>query len=194
MKRNTDITTPISSDMKRIYSLSGEICFAYTKTTLFKVAKITYDLFEDESYQYIFEPYYDVVDGLAPVDWGGIPGINLDLRRERYYRVGVIPTFISERTPSPSRVNLKEELERANLDYMNRLQWLINTDTIYTGDKLIVEQDGFNNFTGFSTKKYAVACTLGPPALGNEAADRHQWHTVHRSGAQQPYQSILDRI
>jgi len=152
MKRNTDITTPISSDMKRIYSLSGEICFAYTKTTLFKVAKITYDLFEDESYQYIFEPYYDVVDGLAPVDWGGIPGINLDLRRERYYRVGVIPTFISERTPSPSRVNLKEELERANLDYLNRLQWLINTDTVYTGDKLVVQQDGFNNFTGFSTK------------------------------------------
>ncbi|MDX9983896.1 MULTISPECIES: hypothetical protein [Sphaerochaeta] len=50
MKRNTDITTPISSDVKRLYSLSGEICFAYTKTTLFKVAKITYELFEDESF------------------------------------------------------------------------------------------------------------------------------------------------
>ena len=119
---------------------------------MFKVAKITYELIEDESFQYIFAPCYDVVDGLTPVDWGGIPGLDLDLRRERYYRVGVIPTFISERTPSPNRVNLKEELERANLDYLNRLQWLINTDTIYTGDKLIVEQDGFNNFTGFSNK------------------------------------------
>ncbi|MEA4866030.1 MAG: hypothetical protein VB088_11630 [Sphaerochaeta sp.] len=49
-------------------------------------------------------------------------------------------------------MNLKEELERANLDYLNRLQGLINTDTVYTGDKLVVEQDGFNNFTGFSTK------------------------------------------
>jgi len=152
MKRNSDITTPISSDVKRIYSLSGEICFAYTKATLFKVAKITYELFEDESYQYIFEPYYDVIDGLVFIDWGGIPGIDLDLRRERYYRVGVIPTFISERTPSPNRVNLKEELQRANLDYLNRLQWLINTDTVYTGDKLVVQQEGFNNFTGFSTK------------------------------------------
>jgi hypothetical protein len=152
MKRNSDITTPISSDVKRIYRLSGEICFAYTKATLFKVAKITYELFEDESYQYIFEPYYDVIDGLACIDWGGIPGIDLELRRERYYRVGVIPTFISERIPSPNRVNLKEELQRANLDYLNRLQWLINTDTVYTGDKLVVQQEGFNNFTGLSTK------------------------------------------
>lgn len=152
MKRNSDITTPISSDVKRIYNLSGEICFAYTETTLFKVAKIIYELFEDESYQYIFEPYYDVADGLEPVDWGGIPGIDLTLRRERYYRVGVIPAFISERTPAPNRVNLQEELRRANLDYLNRLQWLINTDTVYTGDKLVVQQDGFNNFTGFSNK------------------------------------------
>lgn len=152
MKRNTDITTPISSNVKRIYSLSGEICFAYTKTTLFKVARITYELFEDESYQYIFAPYYDVVDGLQAVDWGGIPGIDLSLKRDCYYRVGVIPTFISERTPSPNRANLQEELRRANLDYLNRLQWLINTDTVYTGDKLVVQQDGFNNFNGLSTK------------------------------------------
>lgn len=119
---------------------------------MFKVAKITYELIEDESFQYIFAPCYDVVDGLTPVDWGGIPGLDLDLRRECYYRVGVIPTFISERTPSPNRANLQEELQRANLNYLHRLQWLINTDTIYTGDKLIVEQDGFNNFTGFSDK------------------------------------------
>ncbi|ADY14299.1 recombinase family protein [Sphaerochaeta globosa] len=66
--------------------------------------------------------------------------------------MGVIPTFISERTPAANRVNLQEELRRANLDYLNRLQWLINTDTIYTGDKLVVQQDGFNNFTGLSIK------------------------------------------
>lgn len=53
--------------MTKIYSLSGEICFRYTKTTLFKIARFTYDL----------------LDSLA---------------------------------------------------------WLITTDTIYTGDKLIVEE------------------------------------------------------
>ncbi len=152
MRMNKDVTTPISKEVKRLYSLSGEICFAYTKTTLFKVVRITYELFEDESYQYLFEPYYDVVDGLEPVDWGGIPGIDLTLRKDCYYRVGVIPTFISERTPSPNRVNLHEELRSANLDHLNRLQWLINTDTVYTGDKLIVEKDGFNNFSHISTR------------------------------------------
>lgn len=152
MQRNKEITTAISNDLKKIYALSGEICFAYTKTTLFKVARITYELFEDESYQYIFEPYYDVVEGLEAVDWGGIPGIDLTLKKDRYYRVGVIPTFISERTPAPNRVNLQQELQSSNLDYLNRLQWLINTETIYSGDNLVVRQEGFNNFTGISTK------------------------------------------
>ena len=64
----------------------------------------------------------------------------------------MIPVFISERTPSANRVNLTEELQNANLSYLNRLQWLINTDTVYTGDKLIVEQSEFNNFSSISTQ------------------------------------------
>lgn len=71
MSQNTCIypieTLPISQELTKIYSLSGEICFRYTKTTLFKIARFTYDL----------------LDSLA---------------------------------------------------------WLITTDTIYTGDKLIVEE------------------------------------------------------
>ncbi|MHC1692565.1 MAG: hypothetical protein AB9828_06045 [Sphaerochaetaceae bacterium] len=149
---NKEFTTPVSPDLNRIYSLSGEICFAYTEKTLFKVARITNELFEDESYQYIFEPYYDVIDGLEHVDWGGIPGIDLSKRQEKYYRVGMIPTFISERTPPANRVNLQEELRSANLEYLNSLQWLINTNTVYSGDKLLVKKDGFNGFTGISKR------------------------------------------
>lgn len=146
MKTNKDYTTPISEELTKIYSLSGEICFMYTKNTLFKVARITYELFEDESYQYIFEPYYDVIDGLEYVDWGGIPGINLSHRLTQYWRVNMTPVFISERSPSPNRVNLMQELQEANLTYLNRLKWLINTNTIYTGDKLVVQDTHFNNF------------------------------------------------
>jgi len=152
MSLNKDVKTPISQELTKLYSLSGEICFQYTKTTLFKVARITYELYEDESYQYIFKPYYDVIDGLEHVDWGGIPGIDLSKRLVQYYRVGMIPVFISERTPSANRVNLTEELQQANLTYLNRLEWLINTDTIYTGDRLVVEKSGFNNFSGISTR------------------------------------------
>ena len=152
MSHNRDFTTPISQELTKIYTLSGEICLRYTKTTLFKVARITYDLYEDESYQYIFEPYYDVIDGLEHVDWGGIPGIDLSKRLPQYYRVGMIPVFISERTPSPNRVNLAEELQSVGMTYLNRLAWLIRTDTIYTGDKLIVEESGFNNFSALSKR------------------------------------------
>ena len=152
MSQNKDMTTPISQELTRIYSLSGEICFQYTKTTFFKVARITYELYENESYQYIFEPYYDVIDGLEHVAWSGIPGIDLSRRLNQYYRVGMIPVFISERTPSANRVNLAEELQKVNLTYLNRLEWLIKTDTVYTGDKLVVQESGFNNFYGISTR------------------------------------------
>jgi len=150
MRLNREYTTPISQDLKRIYSIAGEICFMYTKKALFKVARISYELFEDESYQYVFEPYYDVIDGLEDVDWGGIPGIDLTKRQKKYYRVGMTPVFISERTPPPNRVNLQQELKDANLEYLNSLEWLINTDTVYSGDKLVVENDGFNSFSGIS--------------------------------------------
>ncbi len=152
MRLNKDLTTPICQEFTKLYSLSGEICFQYTKNTLFKVASITYELYEDESYQYIFEPYYDVINGLEHVDWGGIPGIDLSKRLTQYYRVCMIPVFISERTPSPNRVNLIQELQEANITYLNRLAWLINTDTVYTGDSLVVQKTGFNNFFGISSQ------------------------------------------
>ncbi|HKL59745.1 MAG TPA: hypothetical protein VJ863_07595 [Sphaerochaeta sp.] len=74
------------------------------------------------------------------VDWGSIPGIDLAKRLARYYRLGMIPVFVSERTPSPNRVNLAEELQSVCLTNLNRLAWLIKADTIYTGDKLVVEK------------------------------------------------------
>jgi len=64
----------------------------------------------------------------------------------------MIPVFMRERTPSANRVNLAEELQKANLTYLNRLEWLIRTDTVYTGDKLVVQESGFNNFSGISTR------------------------------------------
>lgn len=108
--------------------------------------RITYELFEDRSYQYIFELYYDVIDGLEYVDWGGIPGINLNHRVTQYGRVNMTPVFISERSFSPNRVHFKQEVQEANLTYLHRLKWLINTNTIYTGDKLVVQDTHCNNF------------------------------------------------
>ena len=50
-----------------------------------------------EEFQYIFTPYYDIIDALIDL---GIPGINLSLRKKEYYRVNIKTTFISERVNS----------------------------------------------------------------------------------------------
>jgi len=60
------------------------------------------------------------------------------------------PVFISERTPPPNRANLQQELKDANLEYLYSLEWLINTDTVYSGDRLVVKKDGYNSFSGIS--------------------------------------------
>lgn len=84
--------------------------------------------------------YYDVVEGLPNNIFQGIPGINLDKRKERYYRINTVPISISERSVNKNRNNLYEELDSVGLDYYNQLEWLIRTNTEYSGDNLIVER------------------------------------------------------
>ena len=104
---------------------------------VFYVCKITYILFEDESFRYEFEPYYDVIDILGE-HFQGIPGLNLDLRKEVYIRENKTPCFISERVPHHSRENYYEMLEEAGLEVMDPIKYLINTSYQYFGDDLKV--------------------------------------------------------
>lgn len=64
--------------------------------------------------------------------------MDLDLRKKEYIRRNRVPVFISERTPSKNRENLIELLDACGMDYLNRLEWLIRTDTRYAGDSLYV--------------------------------------------------------
>jgi len=129
-----------------MYIISGEICYRHSQTLLFKISKITYERYDDEGYQYVFEPYYDVIDGLCDIDYGGIPGIDLSLRMAKYYRADTTPVFISERTPSETRVDVRNLIMEAGLEYLNRLEWLVKTDHSYSGDRLVVKNMEFNNF------------------------------------------------
>lgn len=67
------------------------------------VAQIDYQEFDEENFQYVISPYWEIIDGLPASVFQGIPGIDMDIRLERYYRVNYIPTFIAERTPSENR-------------------------------------------------------------------------------------------
>lgn len=118
----------------------GIICVKDSLEFEYKLAKIEYIEREDETFAYIFTPYYSVMELLPDSLFQGIPGLNLELRKEKYVRENMTPVFISERTPGENREDLWELLEECGMDYLNRLEWLIRTDYIYSGDPMYVRR------------------------------------------------------
>ncbi|WP_165253331.1 recombinase family protein [Adlercreutzia sp. ZJ304] len=124
--------------MKSI-TTQGVICLRDPKVLFeYCIARIGYTEYEDETFEYSIKPNYSVIDLLEPPSFQGIPGINLDLHREEYIRKNVTPVFISERTPAENREDIRELLDAEGMEYLNRLEWLIRTNTRYSGDNLYV--------------------------------------------------------
>lgn len=123
--------------MNRFVS-SGLICIKNQCNIEFIVCKLEYILNEDESFKYIFTPYYDVIDLLDSKTFDGIPGIDLSLRKETYIRENIVPVFISERVPSEKRENLQELLKEVNMSYIEPIEYLCKTKYSYSGDNLYV--------------------------------------------------------
>ena len=121
---------------------SGSICVDDEYGFTYHVADIDYIEREDETYCYTIRPDYAVIELLAPPVFQGIPGLDLDLRKEVYVRENMVPVFISERSPGENSEDLWVLLESCNMDYLNRLEWLIRTDTRYSGDGLYVLRRG----------------------------------------------------
>lgn len=132
------ITTPLTGTPS--YVNSGIIKAVMKSGEKISVAQIDYQEFDEENFQYVISPYWEVIDGLPASVFQGIPGIDMDLRLERYYRVNYIPTFIAERTPSENREDLWELLESVDLDYYDRFEWLLRTTMRAANDNLIVER------------------------------------------------------
>ena len=132
------ITTPLAGTPS--YINSGIIKAVMKNGDKVSVAQIDYQEFDEENFQYVISPYWEIVDGLPASVFQGIPGIDMDLRLKDYYRVNYIPTFISERTPSESREDLWELLESVGLDYYDRFEWLLRTNMRAANDNLMVER------------------------------------------------------
>lgn len=132
------ITTPLVGTPS--YVNSGIIKAVMKSGEKISVAQIDYQEFDEENFQYVISPYWEIIDGLPASVFQGIPGIDMDLRLERYYRVNYIPTFIAERTPSENREDLWEILESVGLDYYDRFEWLLRTTMRAANDNLIVER------------------------------------------------------
>ena len=119
-------------------STRGLICMDGRFGLVYHVCVITYRIWEDGSFEYSFEPNYQVIDLLEAPDFQGIPGLDLSLRKKRYIRRNRTPVFIEERSPAPNREDLWTLLEEVGMDHLNRLEWLIRTDMRYGGDNLYV--------------------------------------------------------
>ena len=118
----------------------GDICLKDEYKFIYKIAEITYTEREDESFIYEIKPNYSVIGLLESKDFQGIPGLNLDLKKESYVRENIIPVFISERAPGKNREDLWKLLKDCDMQYLNQLEWLIRTETQYSGDKLFVQR------------------------------------------------------
>ena len=125
--------------MNRIKS-DGLICIKNKINIEFAVCKIEYILWEDETFKYIFTPYYDVISLLESNIFQGIPGLEIDLKKKEYIRENVIPTFIAERVPSEKREDYYELIQKVGMNYMNPVDYLIKTQGKYSGDNLYVKE------------------------------------------------------
>ncbi|MCF0237158.1 MAG: hypothetical protein HUK24_01055, partial [Sphaerochaetaceae bacterium] len=131
----------------------GIICLDDNLGFRYQISKIKYVLKEDDSFYYEFKPNYSVIDLLDSRLFQGIPGLNLDLRKEVYTRTNMVPVFISERTPSENREDLWDYLDKYGMKYLNRLEWLIKTDMTYCGDNLYVIEDTNSICATYSLKE-----------------------------------------
>ena len=113
---------------------SAYICLKDDLGIEYRLCRLDYVSSDDGHYTYVFRPDYSVIDMLSPPLYQGIPGLDLDLRKEEYVRKDIVPCFISERTPGENRIDVSELLESVGMDHLNRLEWLIRTDLRYFGD------------------------------------------------------------
>lgn len=133
-----NITTPLKGNP--IFVNSGIIKAVMRSGEKISIAQIDYQEFDEENFQYVIQPYWEIIDGLPANVFQGIPGINMELRLDKYYRVNYVPVFITERTPSKNREDLWELLDSVGLDYYDRFEWLLRTSLRSANDNLIVER------------------------------------------------------
>ena len=99
-----EYTLPLQG--KPYYRSSGIIYAVDRNGNKYAVGRVDLERFDDQNFQYVFTPEWSVIDTLPSSIFQGIPGLDMSMRPERYYRVNMPPYFISERTPSESREDL----------------------------------------------------------------------------------------
>ncbi|MBO4540962.1 MAG: hypothetical protein J5736_03210 [Bacilli bacterium] len=122
----------------KTYVSKGSICVRDPYGLVYAVCELEYLFRKDDTFRYVFRPNYSVISLLTQDQFQGIPGLNLDLKREEYIRENQIPVFISERVPQRNREDLELLLKEVGLEYLEPILYLIRTKNQYFGDDFFV--------------------------------------------------------
>lgn len=159
----------------KTYISKGTICIKGPFQLIYAACKITYQLNEDDSFKYVFEPNYSVISLLNSSIFQGIPGLNLDLKRKEYIRTKT-PTFIAERVPSKKREDYLDLLAKVDMDYMDPIKYLIRSKEQYSGDTLFLlpfeekETVSFDDYKSNCTNAALIKKILSSLCLGNDVS------------------------
>ncbi len=105
----------------------ADLCFLANR-----ICKITYIEHSMESFEYVFEPNYDVINSLQ--EFHGIPGIDLSLHKDRYVRKRILPVLIGERIPLPGNNHFHQTIR---INGMCPLEYLSLCEKEYFGDLFV---------------------------------------------------------
>lgn len=131
------------------YLSKGIICAKDQFNIVYHLCVITYKLYEDETFEYVFKPNYNVVDLLPISFFDTIPGLDFSLRKKEYVRKNIVPTFVNERVVTESREDYYDLLKEKNMEYMEPITYMIRSKKQYSGDKLFVVQYEENQIIDF---------------------------------------------
>ena len=132
----SEYTRPLTG--RPYYRNAGIIKVYDRNNNRYSVGEIVFERYDDQNYQYIIKPYWNLIKSIPNGIFQGIPGINMDLRHDAYYRVNMTPAIISMRTPSESRENVRQLMASVGLDYYDRFEWLLRSESRCGDDNLIV--------------------------------------------------------
>lgn len=132
----SEYTRPLTG--RPYYRNAGIIKVYDRNNNRYSVGEIVFERYDDQNYQYIIKPYWNLIESIPNGIFQGIPGINMDLRHDTYYRVNMTPAIISMRTPSESRENVRQLMASVGLDYYDRFEWLLRSESRCGDDNLIV--------------------------------------------------------
>lgn len=159
--------------MKTYYS-RGLIVVKDKFNITYLLSKIEYFYNEDETFKYVFTPSYSTISLLKSDIFQGLPGLNLDIKKEKYERINRVPVFISERVPNKNREDYYELLKEVNMEYMDPIEYLIRVKGQYFGDPYFVitykdkEKIDLDNLKGKYTNTELNKIILDNIAIGND--------------------------